>query len=138
MSGRSSRPRTGASFASWPACHAASRRPPGTFSRRTSRPSSYGPAAANGPRETRVAPAAWTRPLGLERLPGRAFGRGRRSALRFGSSTVPLEQIGHSETKRLWRQNSDTREPLNLGIAARGHHAIRNVLQLATAKVSGG
>jgi hypothetical protein len=28
--------------------------------------------------------------------------------LRFGSSTVPFEQIGHSATKRLWRQKSDT------------------------------
>jgi hypothetical protein len=36
-----------------------------------------------------------------------ALGRGRRSGLRFGSSTVPLEQIGHSATKRLWRQKSD-------------------------------
>ena len=73
-----------------------------------------GPAAANGPLDTRVAPAAWTRPFGLERLPGRTPGHGRRSGLRFGSSTVPLEQIGHSDTKRLWRQNSDTRAPVNL------------------------
>ena len=31
--------------------------------------------------------------------------------LRFGSSTVPFEQIGQSATKRLWRQNWDTRHP---------------------------
>jgi hypothetical protein len=28
--------------------------------------------------------------------------------LRFGSSTVPFEQIGHSATKRLCLQKSDT------------------------------
>jgi hypothetical protein len=35
-------------------------------------------------------------------------GRGRRSACRVGSNTVPFEQIGHSAMKRLWRQNCDT------------------------------
>src|SRR3954469_11308660 len=35
-------------------------------------------------------------------------GRGRRSGLRLESSTVPFEQIGQSDTKRLWRQKSDT------------------------------
>jgi hypothetical protein len=28
--------------------------------------------------------------------------------VRFGSSTVPLEQIGQSATKRLWRQKVGT------------------------------
>src|SRR3954469_3846702 len=35
-------------------------------------------------------------------------GRGRRSGLRCESSTVPFEQMGQSDTKRLWRQKSDT------------------------------
>src|SRR3954447_8206345 len=41
------------------------------------------------------------------RLPPGA-GRGLRSGLRCESRTVPLEQIGQSDTKRLWRQKSDT------------------------------
>ena len=85
----------------------ARRRPPGTFSRRTSRPSSYGPAEANSPLDTRTPLGAWPGRF----APGRRTveDRGRRSGLRFGSSTVPFEQIGQSATKRLWRQNWDTR-----------------------------
>ena len=67
------------------------------------------------PRRTRRAtrarrPPAWTGRF----APGSVAtvdGRGRRSGLRFGSSTVPFEQIGHSATKRLWRQNCDTQRP---------------------------
>ena len=106
MPGRSSSASTGASFNSWPDCQAASRSPPGTFSSLTSRPSSYGPAAANSPRETRTPLAA-----GMGRLPPGRFicaVRGRRSGLRLGSSTVPFEQMGHSARKRLWRQNCGT------------------------------
>jgi hypothetical protein len=42
----------------------------------------------------------------LRRAPN--AGLGLRSGLRFGSSTVPFEQIGHSAAKRLWRQKRDT------------------------------
>ena len=46
----------------------------------------------------------------LPRRPGVAVREeaGRRRRELSGSSTVPLEQMGQSAVKRLWRQNRDT------------------------------
>jgi hypothetical protein len=68
----------------------------------------YGPADTYGPVTTRapfeVAAGRPDAPLRRDAVP---LDRGREVADRFGSSTVPFEQIGQSAVKRLWRQKSD-------------------------------
>src|SRR5947208_2461018 len=92
-----------------PADHAATRTPPGTRSSLTSNvvPSSraYGPADTYGPAKSAAAAAARAPPF--RRAAAARPDWPRRSDARPGSSTVPLEQIGQSAVKRLWRQKSE-------------------------------
>ena len=100
---------SGALRAICPACHSASRSPPGTRSRRTSVPPGV---RARRPRRDRASSTRSRPGARSDRVravePGAACAR----LGGPGSSTVPFEQIGHSTVSRLWRQKRDT--PLTL------------------------